>query len=385
MSDMRKMIVRLLFLFAAMIFSLASCAADFGIVLRFDDHHAAKAWRELAAVFEASGDRMSIALPAQFVQAEEQWQFLREAAAKGHEIMDHAYAHSLAYCLARDAGEFAVLSRLPFVARCEPDSRAVLFRYNVEPNDPSYLHFRGTITNGILRVPAELSDRFRRPYKVYVPSLKSAFSFYPEQGRSLAREGIFPLHSYWRPGLGLHGSGEVTGIVNEEMILCPATAFWYSDEVLRFQAAQSRKVFERHGLPRPMMWNQPGGWDAYLSAEQFKRIYADEFGYVGADCIAVGRPGVKADATGLKRFMFRPRFGLDNVKSFDELHEEMLSARANGVPVAYISHMQPSPKMIGGWQEWLGEMTKLLAWLKSEGIPVLTMTEAVRRIDTGAN
>jgi len=377
------MICRSLVLLTVAVSAMASCASDFGIVLRFDDQHDAKAWRELAAVFEASGDRMSIALPAQAIRWEEQWQFLREAAAKGHEIMDHAYAHSLAWCQARDDEEFAALSKLPFVAKSELRSRIVLFQYNVETNDTSYLHFRGSITNGILTVSAGLSDRFRRPCKVYVPSLKSAFSFYPELDRPSARNGVFPLHSYWRIGRGLHGSGEVTGIVGEEMILCPPTAFWYSDDVLRFQALHTRKVFESHGLPRPTMWIQPGGWDAYLSAGQFKRIYADEFGYLGADCLFAERSDAKSTPPGLKRFMFRPRFGMDSMESFDELHKEILAARDKGVPISFISHMQPSSKMRGGWKTWLDEMAGLLAWLKAEKIPVLTMTEAVRRIETG--
>ena len=80
---------------AAAILAVYTAVSAPGVVLRFDDAHSATRWRQLAAVFDAAGVKMSLALPPGHLKDAEQEAFLREAAANGHEIMDHAHDHAL--------------------------------------------------------------------------------------------------------------------------------------------------------------------------------------------------------------------------------------------------------------------------------------------------
>ena len=75
---------------------------------------------------------------------------------------------------------------------------------------------------------------------------------------------------------------------------------------------------------------------------------------------------------------FRPTSYFDSASVTQaSIRKEILKARAAGRALCFLSHMQASPKMKGGWSEWMNETRALLKWLRENGIPVLTMSGMV--------
>ena len=342
----------------------APCAfPDPGVVLRFDDAHPVGQWRQLAAVFDAAGVKMSLALPAGHVKDAEQEAFLREAAANGHEIMDHAYDHALYSCRCRDAAEFAALTNLPFVAEADAANLRLCFRHRLDLDHARNRKFRGRVEGGKLIVAKSEARKFRRPDKIYIPSQRRAFGFRESPS------GEMKLFSFWHPTpVALPDSPE------EEMVYCDQRAFSLDDDVLRFQAGRSIEAFKRLGLPPPKTWIQPGGWEPWLPAESLRRIYAFEFGYTGADClVGCEKDGMAADLS-LAPFMFRPLSYLD-AKSMTsaKIRAAIEDAVEHNRPICFLSHMHPPEG--GTWEGWLAETASLLKWLRENSIPVKTFSE----------
>ena len=116
-----------------------------------------------------------------------------------------------------------------------------------------------------------------------------------------------------------------------------------------------------------------------MSVDLFRKVYAKEFGYTAADCIPGsdsrwnGDP--KAPDPEVARYTFRPAQYLDNATvSSASLRQQILAAQAAKRGLCFLSHMKPSPKMKGGWSEWMSETRALLKWLKENEIPVRTMS-----------
>lgn len=347
-------------------FALLLAAA--GVVLRFDDAHPVEQWKELAAAFDAEGLKASFAVPMGFVKTEEQRVFLREAAANGHEIMDHAYHHGVFYDVCRTAAEFEAARKLPCVAEADGKDRFVGFKFDFDRNHPGNRAFRGSITNGVLVVSAEEAKRLRRPNKVFVPSLDRFFGFFD------APDGRIQLRSFYRSREQVRGIDVPEG----ELLLCDHRAFMVCEDALRYQARLSREAFRRCGLPEPKTWIQPGGWEPWVSVDLFRKVYAKEFGYTAADCIPGSGPwngDPKAPDPEIARYTFRPTSYLDSASVTQEsIRKTILAARDAGRALCFLSHMQPSPKMKGGWTEWMAETRALLKWLNEKDIPVRTMS-----------
>ena len=340
-----------------------------GVVLRFDDAHPVAQWRELAAAFDAEGQKASFAVPMGYVKTEAQRAFLREAAANGHEIMDHAYNHGVFFHVCRDADEFDRTRNLPCVAECDPSTRFVGFRFDFDRAHPGNRAFRGTITNGVLVVSREEAKRLHRPNKVFVPSRNRHFGFYDSP------DGHIRLRSFYRPE-----AVQGVDVPEGELLLCDHRAYRVCEGALRHQAELSRSAFRGCGLPEPKAWIQPGGWEPWVPADLFRKVYANEFGYTAADCIPGsdrswnGDP--KAPDPEIARYTFRPIPYFDNASvTQDGIRRQILAAQKSGRGLCFLSHMQPSPKMKGGWGEWLDETRSLLAWLKANKIPVRTLSE----------
>ena len=334
-----------------------------GVVLRFDDAHPVERWRQLAAVFDAAGAKMSLALPSGHLKDAGQEAFLRDAAANGHEIMDHAYDHALYSCRCRTMAEFQSRTNLSFVAEADASSLRLCFRYRFDKDHPKNRRFRGCVKGGRLVVSKAEAKRFRRPDKVYIPSRGKVFGF----GESAA--GELELFSFWHPTPAV-----LPDSPEEDMVYCDQRAFSLGDDVLRYQAERSAKAFKRIGLPPPKAWIQPGGWEPWLPAETFRRVYALEFGYTGADCL-VGREkeGMAADLS-LAPFMFRPLSYLDSkAMTPEKLRSSIQDSVEHNRPICFLSHMRPWPG--GTWDEWLGETAALLRWLRENNIPVKTFSE----------
>ena len=347
----------------------ASCAfAAPGVVLRFDDAHPAAEWRQLAEVFDAAGARMSLAVPVGHVATKEQEDFLREAAAKGHEIMDHAYDHALYSCRCRSRAEFDTRTNLPFVVEADVARLRLCFRYRLDLNHPKNRRFRGCVRDGRLVVPKSEAKRFRRPDKVYIPSRGCAFGF------TESADGELKLHSFWYPTpAALPDSPE------EEMVYCDQRAFAVDDDVLRFQAGLSRDEFRRIGLPPPKTWIQPGGWEPWLPAETLRRVYALEFGYTGADCLVAREKDGQAADLSLAPFTFRPLSYLDSkAMTPAKVRAAIEDAVEHNRPICFLSHMKPAPG--GTWEGWLRETAALLEWLRANNIPVKTFSEVAENM-----
>ena len=78
------------------------------------------------------------------------------------------------------------------------------------------------------------------------------------------------------------------------------------------------------------------------------------------------------------RYTFRPTSYFDSASVTQEsIRWQILEAGKSGRAPCFISHMQPSPKMKGGWSEWMNETRALLKWLRENGIPVRTMSGMV--------
>ncbi len=350
------------------ILSVGFAAADPGVVLRFDDAHPVEQWRQLAAVFDAAGAKMSLALPARHLGGEEQRAFLREAAAKGHEIMDHAYDHALYSCRCRDAAEFAALSNLPFVVETDAPNLRLCFRYRFDMDHPRNRRFRGRVKGGRLIVEKNEAKKFQRPNKVYIPSLGRVFGFMSSQ------DGEMKLYSFWYPTPAAPPDSP-----EEDMVYCDQRSFSPGDDVLRFQAGRSRDAFARIGLPEPKVWIQPGGWEPWLTAETFRRVYALEFGYTGADClVGCEKEGMAADLS-LAPFMFRPLPYLDSkAMTPEKIRSSIQDSVEHNRPICFLSHMRPPPG--GTWGQWLAETAELLKWLGENNIPVKTFSEVTARM-----
>lgn len=340
-----------------------------GVVLRFDDAHDVKDWRELTDCLELEGLHASLAVPVGRLSAQQE-AFLREASANGHEIMDHACFHTMFAYICGSDDEFERDKQLPFVAEADAKRRFLGFRFSFDRTDARNKTFRGSVSNGVLIVSREVAATLERPDKIYIPAYDRFFGFYSSP------DGHIQLLSFYRYAARPEGLADLP---ESDMMMCSSQAFSLPKEVLRYQAQRTRESFRRIGLPDPKVWIQPGGWDANIPVGDFKDVYEREFGYRSADCIPGGtkRNGdPKADDPDVARFSFRPTSYLDSPRVTPEtIRKWILEAREKNVGLCFISHMNPSPKMKGGWSEWLNETKSLLRWLKENEIPVRTFSE----------
>lgn len=337
-----------------------------GVTFRFDDVHQAAEWKELTQLFDERGFKATFAINGGYVETEDQRVFLREAAGRGHEFIDHTHDHAIFSYRYRDAADRDRLKGDPAVASCNLTEKRLNLRYEIDFRHPLNFCFRGFVTNGVLVVAPEIASTLHRPNKVYVPSLNQAFGFFD------APDGHVVLRTFWTTK-----EAELPDVQESEFVCVSCRAFRFPDDVLRFQARRSREAFLRLGLPAPKAWAQPGGWEPWLNDVDFKRVYADEFGYVLGDAFVPH--GEKPDQ---RRAAFHNRYRsyFDNASVTPEtIRRDILAAVTKGDTLSFISHMKP-PKGVT-WEQWLKETADLLDWLKEEKIPVLTATELGRGLD----
>jgi len=331
-----------------------------GVTFRFDDAHPASQWKELTQLFDARGFKATFAINGGYVETEEQKAFLREAAGRGHELIDHTHDHAIFSYRYRDAADRDRLKDDPAVVACSPEEGRLNLRYEIDLAHPANFRFRGFVTNGVLVVTPDVARKLHRPNKVYVPSLDRTFGFFD------APDGHIVLRTFWTTK-----EAKLPDVPESELVCLSCRAFRVSDDVLRFQARRSREAFLRLGVPVPKAWAQPGGWEPYLNDVDFRRIYADEFGYVLGDAF-VPR-GEKSDPR-LASFHNRYRSYFDNASVTPEtIRRDIRAAVAKGETLSFISHMKPPKGQT--WEQWLKETADLLDWLKAEKVPVLTASE----------
>lgn len=336
-----------------------------GVTFRFDDVHPASQWRDVARQFEMRGVKATFAINPGKVTTEDQRLFLKTAVKNGHEIVDHTCSHSIFSHCCYNEDEFFALRSNPAVIGEERSEKRLNFRYEIRFDHPLNFSFRGSVTNGFLTVPIETARRFRRPDKIYVPSLRQAFGFYD------SAEGRIRMYSFWKPS-----PVSLPDLADEEFVYVSRYAFCFPVEVLRFQCQRAREAFQRLGLPVPTAWAMPGGWDPWLTDVDFKKVYADEFGYVLGDAFVP--IGAEVDRR-LSPFHVRYQSYFDSPSVTQKtIRRDVLAARRKGAHLAFISHMKPPVGI--AWEQWLRDTADFLDWLLMEKIPVLTASEVGRSL-----
>lgn len=338
-----------------------------GVGFRFDDNKPPRHWREMGALFEKHGYRMSLALISQDLNDRESRETLRKLSGSGHSMMDHLPNHAVYQIRARTPQEFDEYSKLPIADHTDPESRRIYFKYELDANHPQNQKFQGTIRGGELcEYPEKMKNQLGFTRKILVPATGKVYGIRIQDGKKM-------LYSFW---------GEKVAIpdrTGELVLLATNIAIQPPDGVLRFLADTSRRNFHSIGLPSPRSWIQPGGWECFVTPEKIGKIYGKEFGYVSGDCI----PGARMNLVGCfndpdpekARFNMRCDFtGPDNGQDFAAMKRNIADSIAKRHVKIFISHMWVQ-RVKGGWDAYIKGYDELLQWLKTNNIPVKTQEE----------
>ena len=336
--------------------------------MRCDDNHSVREWREVAEAFEAVGLRASFAVVSSAL-SDEQGACLRELSERGHEIMDHTGQHAFYNMRFQTAEECAAVAREPFVAEVESDGKGLRCNAVVDWNHKSAFRFRGAIKNGEVIVTDQAAlKRLHFTAKFYVPAVKRWFGVYKLDG-----DRRF-VYDFWRRKLPADFA-----VAETEMVTLAQDAIQPSTELLRAQAALTRRNFDRFGIRRPTFWIQPGGWESFLGWEGLMAVHGGEFGYHGADAIVGGsqwRGALGDPAPERGRWTFQSDFGyFDEGNDLAKVKHRLADSLARNRSFSYISHM--NGRRCGGWEKWLEQTRAFARWLKASGIRATTHTKLV--------
>ena len=338
-----------------------------GVCFRFDDNKPPEHWKQMGALFEKYGFRMSLALVSQDLNSRRSLEVLRELSGKGHSMMDHLPNHAVYQIRARTQDEFETYSRLPIADHADAKKRRVYFKFERNDAHPRNKRFQASVRGGELcEYPEAMNRELGFTRKLLMPSTGKVYGIRIRNGKKM-------LMDFWGEQISLPDQEKT-----EFVLLAANAAIQPSDELLRFLASVSRANFLAAGLPAPRAWIQPGGWECFVSAEKISGIYGREFGYCSADCI----PGSSRlngffndPAAGLQRFRMRPDFtGLDNGQDIPAMKRKIAEAIARRQVKIFISHMWVN-RVKGGWDAYIKGYEELLQWLKSNRIPVRTQEE----------
>ena len=367
----------------AMLFSAALAAATCagasgsakmaGFAMRLDDNHSPVQWREVASIFEEQGMRASFAVISGKL-SDEQGRCLADLAARGHEMMDHTPQHAMFRITYPDDRMFAAAKGAPWVAETDPANRTIYCKPELDFSHKSVFRFRGAIRGGeLVGVESALAKRLTFSRKFFDLSTGKGYGISKIDG-----ERRFLLDFWRRP---------VTEDVSErEFTFFDQAAITTSKDLRRAQAALTRYHFDRFGIPRPTMWIQPGGWEAFLDWRRLKEVYGDEFGYIGGDAVVGGSHwnGCFCDPEPVRgRWSFKPRFGyFDEAVTLGEVKRQVADSVALGRSFIFISHMS-ARRLAGGWDEWLRSTREFAVWLRTAKIPVMTVSQLNRYVFDG--
>ena len=335
-----------------------------GICFRFDDNQPPRHWKEMAALFEKHGYRLSLAVVSQDLN-EERKAVLREIAGRGHTILDHLPNHAVYHLRARNRTEFDAYAKLPIVDHADPKSRTLFFKYELHANLPGNKPFRAEIRNGeLVNYPESMRAHLGYTRKILLPSTGKVYGILIRENRKL-------VHSFWWETIDIP---DTNGPV--DMILLPFnTAIQPPDALLRFLAERTRENFRSAGLPPPRTWVQPGGWECFVEPDRIAKIYGKEFGYLCGTCVPRSTAQTcfpNEPDPAIQRFCMRPDYtSPDNRGTFAQMKKRIADAVARHVPKVFLSHMQIR-RVPGGWEAFLKGYDDLLAWIRQNNIPVRT-------------
>ncbi len=337
-----------------------------GVCFRYDDIHKVSEWSEMSSLFEQHGFRMCLAVMPDNIALPQQGELLAQLAKRGHEIMDHTPGHAMFQLRYPTKQEFEKAAKLPFAAETRPGSNWVFFQYEFRKDHPENIRFTGSVRGNELTAddPA-FQKRLTFTRKVHIPSTGKLYGIRIIDGRSR-------LFTFWGTG------GVNLAMEHEPMILCSDMAIRPSKALLRYMAERSRRGFRKYGIPDPKVWCQPGGWEPFLSVEEIRDVYGNEYHYRSASCVPEVYPYFNCFNDPMPdryRFAMRPSFRFfDEQATLNEIKKQIADAVARHRVLIFLSHMN-TRRIPGGWKAYLDSHRQLLAWLREKRIPVRTQTE----------
>ena len=320
----------------------------------------------MSSLFEQHGFRMCLAVMPDNIALPQQGELLAQLAKRGHEIMDHTPGHAMFQLRYPTKQEFEKAAKLPFAAETRPGSNWVFFQYEFRKDHPENIRFTGSVRGNELTAddPA-FQKRLTFTRKVHIPSTGKLYGIRIIDGRSR-------LFTFWGTG------GVNLALEHEPMILCSDMAIRPSKALLRYMAERSRRGFRKYGIPDPKVWCQPGGWEPFLSVEEIRDVYGNEYHYRSASCVPEVYPYFNCFNDPMPdryRFAMRPSFRFfDEQATLNEIKKQIADAVARHRVLIFLSHMN-TRRIPGGWKAYLDSHRQLLAWLREKRIPVRTQTE----------
>ena len=332
-----------------------------GVCLRYDDNQKPEVWRAMMKTFAAHGGHFSASLNM-LDFTDEYFPIVRELAAAGHEIIDHAPNHRMFKFRAADQADFARFRHHPGVAYADEKSRWLYLKYTVDLNR-NHPKGRGSFRNGKLYdpVPAEIFKKIPAnfPRMIYIPSQKKLAAV-----RNSAEKGLFDVCSFYD-----NQSAGLPELTDAEFIWPRERGMIQPDDqalMLLIEAVQKR--CKNIGIAPPAVWVQPAGWEPIMQTPAMLRTYA-KMGYKAADCLenrlawfygdpdfAVSRYGTSARALSL------------DIAELPQVKTLIADSVAQHHVLTIIAHIRTR-----NMEKYLSDTGKLLAWLKEHDIPLAGM------------
>ncbi len=353
---------------AALLAATAMVQADKtgGLAFRYDDNQPLAKWQALAEVFDRYGYPMSLALIAKGddVYDAKTLAFLKEAAAKGHELMDHTPSHSAFFFSSPDAQKYA---NEPWVDHIRGNKVYCKYRMR-EDAPPSIRHitFKAKVQGNHIELPDDVK-KFYWPGSNHVIINGKAYIL---MGRS---ENEFILEDFWSDPIDLGDLGEV-----ECQTANKSFDFYAELGALKEMARLVQEHRKKLGLPPATAWIQPGSRVAIVQADNVRDAYA-EFGYVSAATYQNSAALVFCEPNP-ERCAFAMMWGqinLERTPSLDELKKAVADAVATHRVLIASSHIRTNafPDGLAGYVQL---HDKLLKWCKEKGVMVKTQSEWAR-------
>lgn len=341
-----------------------------GIGFRFDDNKSLEQWQAMTAAFDRHGYPLMLAINMTsddcFDAATRD--FLRRAAGRGHELLDHTPAHSGFFFLAADADRYRQNSRVDHV-----NGSRVCGKYLLRKDVPAAhagLRFRAVIDGNVIRIPEAYRKPFLPENGLFLYRGK-AYIAYPDR----QERGLFHIRSFWSEPVDLGQPGEV-----EVESVSKQFGFAAPPEWSALLAEVTRNRREKMGLPRPTAWIQPGGYEAILQADNVRDGYRAA-GYTNAATYQNSALKIYCEPDP-GRCAYAMQWGqihLERNLPLDRIKKQIADSVAKHQVLFAASHMSVG-KVPGGFPAFVKLHDELLAWCREQKIAVRTQSEWARRL-----
>lgn len=336
-----------------------------GVTFRTDDNGSAEYWKARAAAFAPHGIPFTAAV--NLVNAESSQAHIdtfRSLQAAGHELADHSPSHSTIWIRFWKPEDIEWARSHPGVDHWNDKIALLKYRLLPTPADRPVLRAKVSGKELIFADPAAAGKVFRDVFYVRFPETGEVFA---TATRSPAN-GRFKLLSPWEEDtvdLGERDDVAVQLVLNYE--LQPTT------EAIDLLAESVRRVFDRHGLRRPVSFVSPGN-PPRLTREVAKATYGDKFGYRTAAIYprSVERVFNEPDPDGDAAFAMQWGDIADEKISLEDLKTRTANLLAQNKVVIIGSHTLKTP---AEWEPYFQKLGAFAQWLRETGIPVKSQAE----------